>query len=1046
VEFRILGPVELWEAGQRRDLGSAKERCVLAILLWALGSPVSADAIVNRVWGRHPPAKARESLYSYVARLRRRIQRAGADAQARLVSGSGSYTLEADRELVDLHRFRRLRVQARAIGESGDDDQAASLLHEADALWRGEPLAGISGDWAERVRASLVDEHLAATQERIATDLRVGRHADVLGELSDLVSEHPLVETLVEHLMLALYRCGRQADALHAFRQARQRLVDELGTEPSQSLSDLHRRMLQGDPGLAAPRAVSGVVGGAHADNLPRDIPGFIGRQREMRRLLNVATSNPARTAVTVVAIDGMPGVGKSTLAIHAAHRLRDSFPDAQLYLRLYAHDASRGPLDPAAGLEILLRMLGVTAEQMPRGLEERAALWRSHLARRRAVVVLDDAASPNQVDPLLPGAPGCLVLITSRTTLTGLAGIDSISLGVLSGDDASALFTGIVGKGRPADGEAVAGINRLCGHLPLAIHLVASRLSQRSAWSVADLAHRLSRVGDRVGEIYTDNPEIGASFELSYQGLTSEQQRIFRRICLQPGPEFTLPAAAAAAGASFAQTERCLSSLLNNHLLEEPARGRFRFHDLIGAYARDLATRHDSGSDRELTLRRVLDYYLHVADVADRLLYPYRYRIDVDVDHPWGEAQLAGPHDAREWLRAELVNLLAAARYAFDHRLPEHAALLPHVLAQFLQTHGYWEAAITAHTRAARSWRALGDGRGEGRALTDLAFMLTRTGRYDDALQRAQEALDLFRAHADARGEADVLDRIGLAYWQLSRFHEAIAQHEKAAKISRSLGDRREEADALAHGAMSHWHLGSYQEATRRLTQALAIYRDVGDRQGEARALNNIADVELRLGRCDEALHRYEQAQVMARDLGDRQGEAVVLNNMGNAYQHLGRYADALAVYRRALAVYREVGDRRCEADTLNNIGAAFQRTRHYSEAMIHHQKALAVAHDLAEPYQEARALSHIADVHLRGGRHEMALDEYAAVLELSRRIGDPYQEGLALAGMANAQYSLGRHGPARDRWHQALALFERIGVPEADEVRGRLRAANSA
>jgi DNA-binding SARP family transcriptional activator len=1050
VEFRILGPVELWAAGRRIDGGSAKERCVLAILLWTPGHPVSVDSLVDRVWGDNPPRQARGSLYSYIARLRARLQRVDGDGTVHLVSGSGSYTLEADPESVDLHRFRRLHRQARAIGDSGDDEHAVLLLRDADRLWRGEPLAGLAGDWVSRSRANLADERLAATLDRVAAELRLGHHADLVSETADLVAEHPFVETLVEHLMVALYRCGRQAEALQAYRQLGQRLADELGTDPGPGLRELHQRILRGDAELAAKPGIGWASGAGPPDNLPRDIPNFTGRAAQMRSLLDAITTAPAETAVVIEAIDGMAGVGKSTLAIHAAHRLRARYPDARLYLNLHANDTNRGPLDPVAGLDTLLRLLGVSASRLPGTLAERAALWRAQLSHRRALVVLDDAASPDQVAPLLPGAAGCLVLITSRRRLTGLAGIRAVSLDVLSDQDAAALFTSIAGPMRAADARAVAEVTHRCGRLPLAIHLVASRLSHRPAWSVADLARRLSAADDQAGKIHAENPEIGASFALSCQGLTRGQQQMFRRMCLHPGPGFTVSAAAAAAAVSLADAELCVDVLLDHHLLEEPARGRFRFHDLIAAYGRDLAAQHDTEAERDLTLRRVLDYYLATADRADRILYPHRARLDPGSAPPappaMDAARLSRPQEAREWLDAELTNLLSAARQAAQHRHHEHAALLPHVLARDLDSQGHWETAITLHGWAIAAWRALGDPRGEACARSDLGFMLTRTGRYPDALRQEHQALAIFRGCADRRGEACVLDRIGLVHWYASRFNEALACHEQALVIAREIGDLGGQADALAHSALPLWHTGSYREAMRRLARALAIYRDIGDRQSETKTLTNIAEVQQHLGAYDDALTTFQQTLTVVQEAGDRQGEAVLLNNMGNVYQHVGRYAESLTHYRRAVTIYRDIGDRRCEADALNNIGAVFQRTEHFGEAVIHHQKALVVASELAEPYQQARALCYLGDAYLRSGRYKAALDDYHAALELSRQIGDPYQEGLALDGMGSALLHTEGGAAARERWRQALALFERLGVPAAAAVRARLSPPDSA
>ncbi len=344
MEFRVLGPVEIWAAGLRLDLGSPKEACVLAVFLLTPGRPVSAGALIDRVWGAAPPAKVRGSVWSYIARLRRVL--AASDAAVRLVSRSGLYILEADPESIDLHRFRRLRTQARALAESGDSEHAAQLLRDADRLWGGEALAGLPGDWAQRTRATLDQERLTATMDRVELDLADGHESDLAGELSELVSRHPFVERLVEQLMVTLYRTGRQAEALEAYRQARARLDDELGAEPGPGLRSLHQRILRADPELALPprkwtRRSSGL------NNLPRDIPNFTGRAEELNVLAGAIVTDQPGTAITVVTIDGMAGIGKSALAIHLAHRLADQFPDGQIFLSLHAHDPVEEPVDP---------------------------------------------------------------------------------------------------------------------------------------------------------------------------------------------------------------------------------------------------------------------------------------------------------------------------------------------------------------------------------------------------------------------------------------------------------------------------------------------------------------------------------------------------------------------------------------------------------------------------------------------------------------------------------------------------------------------------
>jgi tetratricopeptide (TPR) repeat protein/DNA-binding SARP family transcriptional activator len=1045
VEFRILGPVEVWAAGRRHDLGSPKEACVLAVLLLAAGRPVSPETLIDHVWGTDPPDKVRGSLWSYVTRLRR-ILAVGEEAP-HLVLRSGLYVLEADPEVVDIHRFRRLRAQARAIAESGDNERAAELLREADRLWRGEPLAGLTGDWARHTRAVLEQERLAATMDRAVVELALGNAADLAGELSELVSQHPFVESIVEYLMVALYRSGRQAEALDAYRQARQRLIGELGAEPGPGLRDLHQRILQGDPGLAAP-ARSWTGRGASPNNLPRDIPNFTGRAEELGMLAEAIVSGRARTAVTVVAIDGMAGVGKSTLAIHTAHRLASQFPDGQIFLDLHAHDPYEEPVDPATGLDTLLRVIGAAsgrasaaaeAGSHASGLEERAALWREQVANRRILLILDDAASRDQVRPLLPGTPGCLVLITSRRRLTGLAGSRSLSLDVLRPADAADLFARIVGPERGRDTDAVAEVVRLCGNMPLAIQVVASRLRHRPAWTAADVARRLSSTQNRLREMRGEELEVASSFELSYRYLSREQQSAFRQLGCYPGLDISLHAASAAGGLPVAETERVLDGLLDYHLLEEPVHGRFRCHDLIRDYSRELAMREDTESLRRSVTHHLLDYYLHKADGADRILYPRRRRPDLVIAYVPAGPAITGQREALEWLEAERPNLLSAIQYAASHGFQQHATMLPHVVAQFLETGGYWQDAAVAHGCALEAWQAAGDRRGEAQAHTDLCLPRLRAGHFEDALDHGRKALAIFRALGDRRGEADALDRLGLVNWHSARYQDALTQFEESLVIHRRVGDRYGEAEALGHSGIGYWHIGRYDLAVSKFERALQLYRGVGDIRGEGMMLNNIGDVEQRLGAYDDALSHYQQALPIAHEAG-RQAEAVLLNNIGNVCQQTGRHEDALGYFRQAFAIYHDIGDRRCEADTLNNIGTTYRRMGRDDESLIHHERALAIARTLTEDYEAAQALRGLGDTYCQMGRHNMALGRYRDALVLSRRIGDPYEEACALDGLGNALLRTEGETAAWEHWRQALSIFERIGVPEADTVRLRL------
>lgn len=1042
VDFRILGPVELQVNGQPYSFGSPKERCVLAVLLYELGQPVAIDSLIDRVWGENLPESPRASLYSYLSRLRRNLKRATGNDHTLLRSRSGYYALDGDPGAVDLHRFRALRAQARRIGDGGDDIRAAELLREAEQLWRGTPLAGLSGVWAERVRAALEEERLAATMDRIRVELRLGRHTDLVGELADLAALHPFNETLVEHLMIALYRCGRQAEALEAYRQTRRRLLAELGSEPGLGLRNLHQSILNEDPVLVPEPVVRPAPPSVQANSLPRDNPDFTGRAAELDKLFGWIDSERAQSTVTVVTIGGMAGVGKTTFAVHAAHLLSDRYPNL-FYLGLHAHDPIEEPMDPASGLGILLRTLGVPPERIPATLEERATLWRTQLASRPALVILDDANDPDQIKPLLPGAANCLVLVTCRRRMLELPGTSWLPLDVLRSDEAASLFTHVAGPERVRDPAAIARVVSLCGYLPLAIQLAGSRFRSHPTWSTTDLASRLSRSQDHLDEILAEDREVAASLELSYRYLTNGQQRLLRQLALHPGAEFSVYAAAAASDGSLVETEQALEALLDHHLLEELEPGRFTYHDLIREYAWHRAQLDDPGSDRRRTMHRILDYYLCLADRAASIVYPFHRRIDVKLTYvPADMPQLSARRDSRKWMDVERVNIFSIIHYAARNGWPLHVSQLACILAKFLDAWGYWHEAVTMHRLAVRAWREVGDSCGEARALTDLCFILGRTGRYAEALECVRDALTIFRDQANRAGEAEALDRMGLILWQSSRYDEAFSHHEQALAIRRSLNDRRGEADALGHGAMSLLRTSRYKEALKYITKALAIYREIGDLRGEGHSLNNMADAQQRLGFYEEALDRYQQALVISRDLGDRQGEAILFNNIGDVYQRTGRYQDSVQCYREALGVYRDIGDRRCEADALNNIGAAFQGSGQYGEALSNHEKALAIAHEIAEPYQEAKSLWNIGNAHLHYGDYLSAAHDFRAVLELSHMIGNSYQQALAEDGLGSVVRHTEGAAAARKHWQKALALFEELGVPEADVVRSRLQA----
>jgi DNA-binding SARP family transcriptional activator len=1042
MEFRTLGPVELWSAGQRQDLGPARVRCILAILLLTPGTTTPAETIIDRLWDSQPPAKARDSLSVYIARLRASLRQAVGD-RVQLSGRARGYVLEVDPDAVDLHQFRRLRRQADALAASGDYDRAAELLREADGLWRGQALAGLRGDWVARMRDSLEEEHRAAIVERIGCELELGRHAELVGELRHLLAQYPFDETLVAHQMTALYGSGRPADALSLYRETRSRLVDEQGTEPGPMLADLHQRMLGSDPELAVrpPGQRPGRV--APPDTLPPGSADFVGRREELDQLTGVHGSTPK-----IALIEGMPGVGKTALAVHAARRLSAQYPDGTLYLNLHSGDRRNPSLDAAEALYRLLRMMSGPATQVPDAIGERIALWRAQLSRHRAIVILDDAARPDQIRPLLPEPGGrCLILITSRRRLADLDGATTLTLDVLTVGDGVTLFQQIAGEDRARDTGQVAEVVRRCGQLPLAIQLSAGRVAQDHRLSLDALIEELSQSPARIGGTGTGRPEVMSAFDLSYHSLEPDHQRLFRRLGTSPGATVSLEAAAALDGCTPAEAEKALTTLLDYHLLAGAPGGQFRFHDLIREYA-GVRAAEDSPADRRRAVGRLLDYYLYTASRADEVLDPLRRRAPARVTQPPAAIPAVGTQeDAAGWLESEWRNILQAAHYAARHEWKAKCADLTHLLADFMEIRAYWDEAVTAHTLALQAGRELADPARTARAALALSAVHQQSGRHEAAGQLAEEAAAIYRSLGDRGGEADALDQLGLAYQRTGRSREGLAYFSEARLLYLGAPDKRGVANTLSHSGIACWHLGRHSEATAHLDNALTLYREAGDRRGEAKTLNNLGRIYLYSGYHRDALVAYQESLEIFREIGGAQNEAILEHNIGTVHHYKGSFEDGLAAYRRALAIYRGIGDRADEADVLNDIGAIYQSAACYDEALVHHEKARLIAEEVGNLSPQVIALRNIADIYRSSGQYGEAFDHYQTTLRLAREIGDLHQEGKILEGIAEATLSTQGAAAARIVFRQALDIFEQLGaVLEAEALRIRIEAMDPA
>lgn len=1016
MRFRILGPVEIRVDEGVRSAGAAKERCLLAALLLTPGDLIPASTLITRLWGDEPPERARDSLYTYMTRLRHRLEDSGLDAT--VVSKAGMYGIRVSPEDVDLHQFRRHRAQARALADDGERNHAVLLLQEADAIWRGRPLHDVPGAWADRTRTTLTHERVDAVLERAAITTALGRPNDVIDDLTKLIDSNPYNEAVVRHLMTALQVAGRPAEALHAYEQMRRRLADDLGTDPGPKLQTIHQRILRGQPAEQHPNPPASVV-----NNLPRDLADFTGRTQELRQVL----TSPPEGATGVITITGPPGAGKTSLAIHAAHQLRRQYPDGQIFLRLHAYDHDRSPMKPAAGLDALLRLAGLTTDQIPRSTDARAALWRNALGGKRILLVLDDAANVEQVQSLLPGSPSALVIVTSRRRLAGLDAAQRIPLGPLPEDDSVRMFTRAAQIG-DVDNPEIINIIRLCGRLPLAIRIAGARLLHRPAWTPRELLTRLEDHSRRLTELSIDSRSVGAAIELSYRELNERTRTALHRLAAHPGQDITADAAAALLDQTPTATERILETLLDHHLIDEPVRNRFRLHDLVYEYIRSRAEFSPSEA-----LERLAGYYTAAIDGADRRLRPYRRHL------PSTQVPVNPPSDSTRggacaWLDSERATILSIGR---SNVVTRHSrALIAHVCASALDSWGDHAQAVELHAIAIEYWNSSGDVAARALALADRAFIYWRMGNYSEAASDATNATKLYQSIDDQLGIADMLNFSSLVSWHKSEFDESLALSTEALNMYVNLDNRYGQAEARLHSGIALWHLGQYDEALAEMRKSLEIYAYLDDPTGLRNTHNNIGDIERHQGNPESALRHYKESLKLMRQVGGKQSEAILLNNIGSIYLESRQYGRAVEQYRAALTIYRAVGDRRNIADATNNLAAAQLGRGQAHEALDNYHRAREIACTLADGYEQAIADCGAGDALHTLARWNDAAASYDAALERAQSIADPYLQARALAGLGHVARSQDQIEAARTRLLDAKRLYRRIGLVQASGI----------
>ncbi|MGP4109599.1 AfsR/SARP family transcriptional regulator [Streptomyces sp. 4N509B] len=1055
VEFRLLGPMELWVDGRAHQVPGPRQRRLLAVLTLTPNRVVSSDALVDALWDDEPPDTARRQVHNAVAALRRRLP----PLRGLLVSDGPGYRIGLPEERIDAHRFTQALVAARAkAAVAGGRAGALRTLQEAIRLWRGPALAGLTGRVVEAAAARLEEQRLDAQELAMELRLADGESAALVPELTRLVDDNPLREGFAALLMRALHRSGRQPQALAVYERTRVTLAEELGVDPRPDLRALYQRVLRGEPDLPLPepRAATGRVpaprrettatadatpvasasdtgtgtgtgtpnvadeadqadhvgpaatatpataarpAAPRPDTLPYDITDFTGRISEVSDVLRLVTRTEG-PGLPIVAFDGMAGVGKTTLAVRVARLAADRYPDGRLFVNLHGHSVDRAPLSPDATLDLLLRQLGVVPEQIPDGREERVARWRSEVAGRRLLVVLDNAADEAQVRPLLPGTSGLAVLITSRRRLSSLEGVRSVSLDLLPHDDAVALFRQVAGT-RQVAGEPrhVDEVVRLCGCLPLALRIAGSRLHHRPAWTVAHLAHRLRDERRRLTELRAGDRDVRAAFAVSHQQLREDEQLLFRRLGLHPGPDVDAYDAAALLDVPAAEAERLLEELTEAHLLTEHAAGRYHFHDLLGSYARQLADAEEPQAERAAAALRLTEHYLHLAHAIEELVDPGSQRAPLDVGRLSELPTLRTIADTKSAVVFAHRTFVAVIEHAYDHGLYRQASYLSEVVGACLLRQGYVEEALTGFAVGLRAARATGDADVEAYVQCGIGFAHVSTGRFAEALRAFRDGLAIDRARGDELGAARTLRTMAVAHYRLGQYRSALEALLPVVEVFREAGSPRDLAITLSHVGITYTQLGEYDKAVEAHNEALTV------------------------------------------DPHSHQTRLLCLFNLGWAQSRAGRYDVAEAQLREALRLNGESGSVDSEARGLSHLADCLLRQGRAEEALRECRAALTVSEGLDSPDIRSLALGVMGRVHLARGDLASARSCFDQALRATEGVGLTFRRMVAHDGRGRVAAAEGERELALYHWRQALALAEESGVPEASTLRRQIR-----
>jgi DNA-binding SARP family transcriptional activator len=933
--FRILGPLEVWDGREWSQISAPKWRSLLASLLLRPGEPVSTGQLIAEIWGDNPPARAPNLVSGYVLRLRRLL----GDNGTRMVTRAPGYQIVVHPGDLDAERFARLAADGRRALADGEAERAAALLAQALDCWRGAALADVPPSPLATAEADRLEEaRLAAVAVRAEAELACGRRAPLVPELRRLLADHPLREELWALLVRALSGAGRQAEALEAYARAREVIADELGVDPGAELQRLYQDILNADvtttqsshaaPAAApvpAPAALAPPPPAPPPAQLPADIPDFTGRAAQVDAVCQILSGGDAEGSpgvVPVVLVAGAGGLGKTALAVHAAHRLAGQFPDGQLYASLHG---VTDPANPADVLARFLRDLGMEGAHIPVGEEERAARYRTRLAGRRVLIVLDDARDAAQVRPLLPGSATCAVLITARGRLPELAGARLIDLAVLSRAEARSLFSRVADERRAsAQPAATEQVLAACAGLPLAIRIAGARLAARGGWSVRTLASRLSDERRRLDELRAGNLAVRASFEVSYASLPRSSRpggidpaRAFRLLGVWTGPSLSLPAASALLGQPSEDVADALEVLVDAHLLDSPAPDAYQFHDLLRVYAADRARAQESEQTCRAATARVLTWYTHSAEAAARIISPHHARVPLDPPPPQVRPMdFDSLDEALAWCEEERTGLVAASRLAAEWDLRDLGWKLPAAAMSFFYRRSHWADWVTTHDIGLASTRAAGNRLAEAWMLNNLG-MAYGVQHSEESVRCFQQALKLCREIGDSRGETRAANNVANAYLELGRFGQALVAAQESLPVQRQAGNRYGEGIAFGILGRACCELGRFADAVEYLVQALAVVRDLGDQGTEADSLADLGEAYLGLDRVDDAVDCLRDSLSIRRHIGDRFGQGSSLRRLGHAYQISGEAGKARQVLAEAIVLFEEIGDHAEAAQT---------------------------------------------------------------------------------------------------------------------------------